>query len=238
MMMLMSKQPPATPHCPQPCMAGKRMLGNFLAMMTNSSRSMVPSPSLSPCFMMISAFLRTAASSLTMWFALRMLISSSWLMLPLWSSSNSTNVSCTRWSLSAPVKLFAARKNCFASTCSVYSCTKRSKMRCTSPVGSTPNTWMNSSNVSMPLFSWSRFWNFLTARCSSGTRMLFSSQNDCSSRRFSAFFFMSAARSACAIAAPGLGGGPPGGGGGRPRSLSSSNTKAGVVESRGGPSTQ
>lgn len=45
---------------------GKRMLGNFLEIVTNSSKAMTPSPSLSACFIIVSAFRSTSFSVVAM----------------------------------------------------------------------------------------------------------------------------------------------------------------------------
>ena len=63
------------------------MFGNFLLTMTNSSKVTTPSPSLSACCMIVSAFLATSASHDAMWFARKMRVSSPFVMTPLPSSS-------------------------------------------------------------------------------------------------------------------------------------------------------
>ncbi len=67
------------------------MLGNFLDTVANSSKLITPSPFLSACDIIVSAFRLTSASVFAIWLDLRIFISSDLVITPLLSSSNSKN---------------------------------------------------------------------------------------------------------------------------------------------------
>jgi hypothetical protein len=64
------------------------MFGNFFETVTNSSKLITPSPFLSACDIIVSAFRLTSASLLAIWFDLRIFTNSDLVMTPLLSSSN------------------------------------------------------------------------------------------------------------------------------------------------------
>mmetsp|Transcript_1131 Transcript_1131/g.2633 ORF Transcript_1131/g.2633 Transcript_1131/m.2633 type:complete len:217 (-) Transcript_1131:7-657(-) len=153
--------PPVSP--PRPLAreyAGNTMLGNFLARLTNSSKEILPSPSVSH-WRMSHSTLRLSCFSLAMLVALTILRSSSLSMVPEPSRSNTWNANLTLSSRAAVPTLDRPTTNSLRSMSPVRSVSNMENRRSTNGLRSTRSRRQNSLMSTMPLLSWSMARNCL-----------------------------------------------------------------------------
>ena len=124
---------------------GYRMFGKRFATRTNSSKLITPSPSVSACVRIVSAFFCTSLASVAIWFAFRMSTSSSRVITPSPFTSKIANANFSLSSFAAPVKFERPIMNSRTSMEPLLSASKIWKRRSVVGEGSMRSTSQNSA---------------------------------------------------------------------------------------------